>query len=58
MTELQRTLDAREPEEALTVLAEALTTLLPILEEEARLRFLLDLVEERHGDKLTSMVHL
>lgn len=58
MNEMQRTLNAMEPEEALTALADALRTLLPLLGEEVRRRFLLDLMGDQQDDKLTSMVHL
>ncbi len=58
MNEIQRALKDMDPEEALTALATAVKSLLPNLSEEARLRFLLDLVEERQGDKLSSTVHL
>jgi hypothetical protein len=58
MNKLLQALQSMDPEEALTALAAAMQSLLPSLDEEARLRFLLDLVGERRGDKVSSMVHL
>jgi hypothetical protein len=58
MNELQKALETLDPEEALAALAAAVQRLLPSLDEAARLRFLLDLLGERQGDKVSSMVHL
>lgn len=58
MRELQKTLEAMEPEEALATLAALMKSLLRGLDEETRLRFLLDLMEEQQGDKVSSIVHL
>ena len=58
MSELEQALEAMAPEEALSALAAAVKSFFAKLGEEARLRFLLDLVGERQGDKLTSTVHL
>ena len=58
MHELQKSLEAMEPEEALAALAAAIKNILPSLDEEVRRRFLLDLMGDQQDDKLTSMVHL
>jgi len=47
-----------DPEEALAEMAKALRRLFLVLDEEARTRFLLDLVGESQGDKVSSLVHL
>jgi hypothetical protein len=58
MNELQKVLEALDPEEALAALAAAVKGLLSGLDDAARLHFLLDLLGERQGDKVSSMVHL
>ena len=47
-----------DPEEALTEMAKGLKTLFPLLDEEARTRFLMELTGESQGDKVSSLVHL
>jgi hypothetical protein len=47
-----------DPEEALGEIAAALKTLFAGLDEETRTRFVLDLVGESEGDKVSSLVHL
>ena len=47
-----------DPEEALAEMAKALRGLFLVLDEETRTRFLLDLVGESQGDKVSSLVHL
>ena len=46
------------PKTALTEMAEAVTSLLPLLDEDTRRDFILDLMGEPGGDKVSSMVHL
>jgi hypothetical protein len=55
---LQQVIDALEPEEALAALAVAAKKLLPLLGEEARLKFMMNLLGAAGGDKVTSTVHL
>ena len=50
--------DSMEPEEATTELAHVIKKLFPLLGEEARLDFVMNLVDETGEDKLASMVHL
>ena len=47
-----------EPGEAVAQMGEALKRLLPILDEEDRIGFVMNLVGDSGGDKLSSMVHL
>jgi hypothetical protein len=46
------------PQQALAEIATALKTLFTGLDEETRTRFVLDLVGESEGDKVSSLVHL
>jgi hypothetical protein len=50
--------DSMEPEEAAAELAVVVKKLFPLLGEEARLNFVMNLVGESGEDKLASMVHL
>jgi hypothetical protein len=47
-----------EPEQALEEVRKALKSIFPVLSEESRGRFLLDLVGESQEDKVSSLVHL
>ncbi len=58
MEEVMKVVERLDPEEALAEIAKALKKLFLVLDEEARTRFLLDLVGESQGDKVSSMVHL
>ncbi len=58
MDDLQRAVENLDPETALSALAQATKRLLTNLGEEAHLHFLMDLLGEGRGDKLSSMVHL
>ncbi len=55
---LQQIIDSMDPEDALAVLAAAVSRLLPVLGEEARLIFVMKLVGAAGGDKVSSLVHL
>jgi hypothetical protein len=55
---IQKILDAMDPEEALAALALAAKKLFPLLGEESRRQFLLNLGEDSGEDKVVSMVHL
>jgi hypothetical protein len=56
--QLQPILEAMEPEEALAALVAAVRKLFPLLGEEARRSFMVDLVGAAGDDKVSSMVHL
>jgi len=58
MGQILKMIDQMDPEQALAEIAKAMKALLPVLDEEARTRFLLDLVGESQGDKVSSLVHL
>ena len=47
-----------DPAEALAEVGKILKGLFSVLDEEARTRFLLDLIGESQGDKVSSLVHL
>jgi len=58
MKELQEILSRLEPAVALSALAPALKNILAHLDEEDRVKFVTDMIDEPSGDKLSSMVHL
>jgi hypothetical protein len=58
MEELQDVIAGMDPKEALSGIAEALKILFRDLDEESKSQFLLALVGDSEGDKLSSMVHL
>lgn len=58
MNEIEKLLNNLEPEDAATQTAAALKKLLPLLGEEGRNRFIMNLLGETGQDKISSMVHL
>ena len=58
MGEILKTAAAMDPKEALAEMAKALQVIFAALDEEARTRFLLDLVGDSQDDKVSSLVHL
>jgi hypothetical protein len=58
MNQLEHILNSLEPEEAIRQTTTVLKQLLPLLDEEGRTRFILDLIGESGKDKISSMVHL
>lgn len=58
MNEIEKVLNSLDPEEAATQTAVALKKLLPLLGEEGRNRFIMNLLGESGQDKISSMVHL
>ena len=58
MNEIEKILNSLDPAEAATQSAAALKQLLPLLGEEGRNRFIMDLLGETGQDKISSMVHL
>jgi hypothetical protein len=58
MNQLEHILNSLEPEEAIRQTAAALKQLLPLLGEEGRTRYIIDLIGESGKDKISSMVHL
>ena len=58
MKELQQIIDRMEPEEALAELVPSVKKLLSHLNEEAKVRFVTELIGGANNDKITSMVNL
>lgn len=58
MNKIAKLLSSMDPEEAATETAAALKQLLPLLGEEGRNRFIMNLLGETGEDKISSMVHL
>lgn len=58
MNEISRILNTMDPEDAATQAAAALKQLLPLLGEEGRNQFIMNLLGESGQDKIASMVHL
>jgi len=58
MEEIVKLVTSMDPKEASAQLAKGLKSLFPLLGEEARTRFIIELVGESQGDKVSSMVHL
>ena len=58
MKELQQIVDTMEPEEALAELVPHVKQLLSHLNEDAKLRFVTELIGGGNNDKITSMVNL
>jgi hypothetical protein len=58
MDEILTIIGRMEPEKALSELGKALKSIFPVVSEESRGRFLLELVGESQEDKVSSLVHL
>ena len=58
MNALLKIIDGMDPQEAVDEMAAALEGLFSSLGEEARSRFLWNLMGESGGDKVSSLVHL
>ena len=58
MDELFEIISRMAPEEALSKITTVVARLLADLDDEARERFLMNLIGQSEGDKVSSMVHL
>ena len=58
MNELQKILGRMEPAAAILALAPALKNILAHVDEEDRVKFVTDMIDDPDGDKISSMVHL
>jgi hypothetical protein len=58
MDELFKIISAMAPEEALAKITTVVGRLLADLDNQARERFLMNLIGQSEGDKVSSMVHL
>ncbi|MFO8083761.1 MAG: hypothetical protein R6U27_05525 [Desulfobacterales bacterium] len=58
MDKLFQIISHMPPEQALSEITRVLERLLQDLDNDARERFLMNLIEQSEGDKVTGMVHL
>ena len=58
MPGIQERLDRMTPQKALTEIAAALRKVLPLVTDEDRLNFVVNLIGDASDDKVASMVHL
>jgi len=58
MNEFLTIVNRMDPEKALNEIGRALKSIFPVLSEESRGQFLLELVGESQEDKVSSLVHL
>jgi hypothetical protein len=58
MGEKKKIFHGMEPREAVAEMTEALKELLPLLDEDERIHFFMNLVGESSEDNVSSMVHL
>jgi len=58
MGEILEIVNQMDPKTALTEMAAALKRLFPLLDEETRSNFVMNLIGEPGSDKVSSMVHL
>jgi hypothetical protein len=58
MNEIAKILSNMDPEDAATQTAAALKQLFPLLGEEGRNQFIMNILGESEQDKVSSMVHL
>ncbi len=58
MNEIEKIFSSLDPEDAADQAAAALKQLLPLLGEEGRNQFIMNLLGETGQDKISSMVHL
>ncbi len=55
---IQELVNNMEPQEAASALFFVLKGLFPLLDEDARIRFVMNLIGDSGDDKVTSLVHL
>ncbi|MCJ7595999.1 MAG: hypothetical protein MUO52_14630 [Desulfobacterales bacterium] len=55
---LQELVNGMAPEEAASALGAVLKKIFPLLDDDARLRFVLNLVGETGDEKVASLIHL
>jgi hypothetical protein len=58
MADIQELMERRAPAQALVEVAGALKKILPLVTEEERLNFMVNLIGSAGDDKVASMVHL
>ena len=55
---IKEIVNSMEPEDAASALGFVLKDLFPLLDEDARIRFVMSLIGDSGDDKVTSLVHL
>jgi hypothetical protein len=55
---MQKLVDEMEPAQAASAIAVVMKKLWPVLDEDARIKFVMSLVGESGQDNVTSLVHL
>ena len=55
---IQELVNNMEPQEAASALSFVIKSLFPLLDEDARIRFVMRLIGDSGDDKVTSLVHL
>ena len=55
---IQLLVNDMEPQEAASALALIIKDLIPLLDEDARIRFVMNLIGDSGDDKVSSLVHL
>jgi hypothetical protein len=55
---IQSLVNSMEPQEAASALASVIKDLFPLLDEDARIRFVMNLIGDSGDEKVSSLVHL
>jgi len=55
---IKELVDAMDPPQAASAIGEVMKNLFPLLDEDDRLKFVMNLAGESTDDKVTSLVHL
>ena len=58
MGQIRQMIDSMDPEEAASEISQAMKTLFPLLTEEVRLAFIMNLTGSSGKDKIGGLVHL
>ena len=58
LDKIKKLIDAMELPQAASAIGEIMKTLFPLLDEDDRLKFVMNLAGESTDDKVTSLVHL
>jgi hypothetical protein len=58
MNKIQNILEHMEPDKALSEIADSVRKLLPLVDEDARIKFIMTLTGGAQDDKVSSLVHL
>lgn len=58
LDKLQSLINDMEPQEAVSALSIIIKNLFPLLDEDVRIRFVMNLIGDSGDDKISSLVHL